>query len=121
MGLGRVELPTNGLGIRQFLFKLFVVSAAQTALFVLFRASSVEELATQLATNMKGRAREVWNRGSYDLRLLVGAPGHPRNWFAKVYKGLQESGAKSVERLLAGCFPGPQKFLHEKANDRRHA
>jgi hypothetical protein len=44
-----------------------------------------------------------------------------RKRFAKVNKGLVESGAKSVERLLASCFPRPQKLLHEKANDCRHA
>ena len=75
VGLGRVELPTRSLGIGQFLFKLFVVSAAQMALFVLFRASSVAELATQLAANVKGRAPVQFGIvGREDLRLPVGAP-----------------------------------------------
>ena len=38
MGLGRVELPTNGLGIVQLFLNLYVFSAFSSVSFVLFWA-----------------------------------------------------------------------------------
>ena len=50
VGLGRVELPTNGLGIGQLFLNLYVFSAFSLVNFVLFWAQSVAEHATDLAT-----------------------------------------------------------------------
>ena len=50
MGLGRVELPTNGLGIGRFFLSLYVFSAFSSVNFVLFWAYSGAERATDLAT-----------------------------------------------------------------------
>ena len=50
VGLGRVELPTNGLGIGQLFLNLYVFSAFSSVNFVLFWAQSVAEHATDLAT-----------------------------------------------------------------------
>jgi hypothetical protein len=48
--LGRVELPTNGLGIGQLFLNLYVFSVFSSVNFVLFWAQSVAEHATDLAT-----------------------------------------------------------------------
>jgi hypothetical protein len=50
VGLGRVELPTNGLGIGQLFLNLYGFSAFSSVKFVLFWAQSGAELATDLAT-----------------------------------------------------------------------
>ena len=50
VGLGRVELPTNGLGIEQLFLNLYVFSAFSSVNFVLFWAYSGGEHATDLAT-----------------------------------------------------------------------
>ena len=50
MGLGRVELPTNGLGIGQLSLNLYVFSVFSSVNFVLFWAYSGAERATDLAT-----------------------------------------------------------------------
>jgi len=50
VGLGRVELPTNGLGIGQLFLNLYVFSAFSSVNFVLFWAYSGAELAMDLAT-----------------------------------------------------------------------
>jgi hypothetical protein len=50
VGLGRVELPTNGLGIGRLFLNLYVFSAFSLVNFVLFWAWSGAEHATDLAT-----------------------------------------------------------------------
>jgi hypothetical protein len=50
VGLGRVELPTNGLGIGQLFLNVYVFSAFTSVNFVLFWAQSGVEPATDLAT-----------------------------------------------------------------------
>jgi hypothetical protein len=50
VGLGRVELPTNGLGIGQLFLNLYVFSVFSSVDFVLFWAYSGAEHATDLAT-----------------------------------------------------------------------
>jgi hypothetical protein len=50
VGLGRVELPTNGLGIGLLFLNVYVFSAFSSVDFVLFWAWSVAELATDLVT-----------------------------------------------------------------------
>ena len=50
VGLGRVELPTNGLGIGRLFPNVYVFSAFSSVNFVLFWAYSGAELATDLAT-----------------------------------------------------------------------
>ena len=51
VGLGRVELPTNGLGIGRLFLNLYVFSTFSLVDFVLFWAWSGPELATDLATS----------------------------------------------------------------------
>jgi hypothetical protein len=51
VGLGRLELPTRGLGIGQFLSILFVLNQSHLASIVLFWAWSAVNLATYLATD----------------------------------------------------------------------
>ena len=51
MGLGRVELPTNGLGIGQLFLNVYVFSVFNLVDFVLFWAWSGAEHATDLATS----------------------------------------------------------------------
>jgi len=50
VGLGRVELPTNGLGIGRLFLNVYVFSAFSSVNFVLFWAYSGAEPATDLAT-----------------------------------------------------------------------
>ena len=50
VGLGIVDLPTNGLGIEQLFLNLYVFSAFSSVNFVLFWAYSGAERATDLAT-----------------------------------------------------------------------
>ena len=51
VGLGRVELPTNGLGIGQLFLNVYVFSVFNLVDFVLFWAHSEAERATDLATS----------------------------------------------------------------------
>jgi hypothetical protein len=51
VGLGRVELPTNGLGIGRLFLNVYVFSAFSLVNFVLFWAHSEAERATDLATS----------------------------------------------------------------------
>jgi hypothetical protein len=51
VGLGRVELPTNGLGIGQLFLNLYVFSVFTSVNFVLIWAYSGAERATDLATS----------------------------------------------------------------------
>jgi hypothetical protein len=50
VGLGRLELPTYGLGIRLIFPKVFVFNPFNLVTALLFWACSGEELATHLAT-----------------------------------------------------------------------
>ena len=50
VGLGRFELPTNGLGNERFFAKSFGVKVFALERVVLFRAGSGTEFATQFAT-----------------------------------------------------------------------
>jgi hypothetical protein len=51
VGLGRVELPTNGLGIGRLFLNLYVFSTFSLVDFVLFWAHSEAERATDHATS----------------------------------------------------------------------
>ena len=68
VGLGRVELPTNGLGIGRLFLNVHVFSAFSLANFVLFWAHSGAERATDLATS---KLRDV-------PYLRAGDPSHQR-------------------------------------------
>jgi hypothetical protein len=54
VGVGRFELPTCGLRIGCFAFKLFVVNGSRLACVLHFRAKWGEDLATELATGFAG-------------------------------------------------------------------
>jgi hypothetical protein len=55
VGLGRLELPTYGLGIRLIFPILFVFNSFYLVTALLFWAWSGEELATQLATRSRNQ------------------------------------------------------------------
>jgi hypothetical protein len=68
VGLGRVELPTTGLGIGRLFLNLYVFSAFSWVNFVLFQAQSGAELATDLATLAEPDLRYQYHMIAWDPR-----------------------------------------------------
>jgi hypothetical protein len=57
VGLGRFELPTNGLGNERFVSIPFVFNLTRLALFVLCGADAGTDFATHLATHLDSQQR----------------------------------------------------------------